>query len=294
MTGWTSWCYDLVLKKKEMKKKQNKSLEEKNRLSFCSRDWNSKMTIGCQKTKQTCSRTEWMALHLSLSFLFMEIVWLKRLCKLKYADQWIGLHDHELAYNCNQNWIPDTNSFSLKEERFFSSSFLSLLYRLWHRSLWQEQFLFYFFFGLLFFLFLLFISFLLLLVVGLGCFIRFGLDPTRPAFAFLRVRVIEGRVFFPSVRTDDGERNLSIVQSRPNGLCPTPAQIRPRATRSTFALSPLFVRLVFSFSLFFLLQPFINVGSGAIFIPLFFFFFVVLLFLFDSSLWNVSLFYMPL
>ena len=153
MTGWTSWCYDLVLKKKEMKKKQNKSLEEKNRLSFCSRDWNSKMTIGCQKTKQTCSRTEWMALHLSLSFLFMEIVWLKRLCKLKYADQWIGLHDHELAYNCNQNWIPDTNSFSLKEERFVSSSFLSLLYRLWHRSLWQEQFLFYFFFGLLFFFF---------------------------------------------------------------------------------------------------------------------------------------------
>ena len=113
-----------------------------------------------------------------------------------------------------------------------------------------------------FFLFLLFISFLLLLVVGLGCFIRFGLDPTRPAFAFLRVRVIEGRVFFPSVRTDDGERNLSIDQSRPNGLCPTPAQIRPRATRSTFALS-----------LFFLLQPLINVGSGAIFIPLFFFFF---------------------
>lgn len=111
--------------KRNEKTKQNKSLVRKNLLSFCSRDWNSKMTIGCQKTKQTCSRTEWMALYLSLSFLFMEIVWLKRLCKLKYADQWIGLHDHELAYNCNQNWIPDTNFF------FFSKGgevFLLLLH----------------------------------------------------------------------------------------------------------------------------------------------------------------------
>jgi hypothetical protein len=136
--------------------------------------------------------------------------------------------------------------FFLKEERFFSSSsFLSLLVSIVTPVIVAVS-SFYFISSLVFFfLFLIFISFLLLLVVGLGCFIRFGLDPTRPAFAFLRVRVIEGRVFSPSVRTDDGERNLSIVQSRPNGLCPTPAQIRPRATRSTFALSPLFVRLVF-------------------------------------------------
>lgn len=181
--------------------------------------------------------------------------------------------------------------FFLKEERFFSSSsFLSLLVSIVTPVIVAVSSFYFISFLVFFFLFLIFISFLLLLVVGLGCFIRFGLDPTRPAFAFLRVRVIEGRVFSPSVRTDDGERNLSIVQSRPNGLCPTPAQIRPRATRSTFALSPL------SFVWFFFLFVVLSLTAAhkrwkrRHLHSSFFLFVVVLLFLFDSSLWNVSLF----
>lgn len=86
----------------------------------------------------------------------------------------------------------------------------------------------------------------------LRCFIHFGLDP----------KCVCARFCVPSSLGDRGagfsssngcERNLSIVQSRPNGLCPTSAQIRPRATRSTFTVSP----CLFLFYFFVLSLPFL-------------------------------------